>query len=88
MYKSYINNTFFLNYGLWLNHSNLFECYPNCVSSNQPLIHNQKIRHVKMFKKIMGYGKGKLINPKSLSPIFTNFNLNVKEHVHLVSKLN
>ena len=36
----------------------------------------------------MGYRKGKLIHLKSLSPIYTNFKLNVMEQVHIVSKLN
>ena len=38
---------------------------------------------VKYFKFVWGYGTGKLTDPKSGSPIYTNFSLSVREQVHL-----
>ena len=63
-----------------ISHSTLFDRGHTCFSSTQLLIQN--------FNFLWGYEKGKLIYPLSWSPIYTNFSLNVREQLHLASKLN
>ena len=78
-------------------HNCIVICHSNAIFPMKSTINSQSkttfvkkftICVVKYLKFLWGYGKGKLTYPKSLSPIYTNFNLNGREHVHLVSKLN